>query len=934
MADTKTRVHNLAKELGVPSKAIIDKCRSEGIEIPNHMQVLSAGLEATIREWFSEGAHTTTEEHAERVNLDKVRKPRKKKAAGDESPGGIALAEPPATHEAPPEPPPARPAVEPVVVPPPAVVPPAPVQVAAEAPRVEPAPPVTPIVAPPPPVEWRPAAAAPEPPAPSVAAPAAAPPAAAAVAPTQKAAKAPAPPAEAKPPSAPVRPAGPQNIPRPAQLQGPRVVRMDRPETVSVPRPSGRTGPGYGGPPRGGPSTMSPAEQARRRGLGRGRTAEDEEAARKGPAARSRANPRRSLRDSLPDVNEKIREFTEQDRLERQERLDHAIGRTHRAIEKRAEKAAAARPAARPSKVEITEPVVIKEFCRVTGIRSSQVISRLMAEGIMGVTQNKVIDAEMAQLLALENGIELMVKPAPSPLEALKQARADMERTHLKIRPPIVTILGHVDHGKTSLLDRIRQTNVAAGEAGGITQHIGAYTVKVGDRSVTFLDTPGHAAFTAMRARGAHMTDVAVLVVAADDGVMPQTIEAINHARAAKVPIVVALNKIDLPGVDINKIYGQLAEQQLTPQQWGGDTDVIHTSAATGQGIDELLAHLAAMSDLMELKADATVPASGTVIEAQMLPGMGQVARVMVREGTLRNGSVVVCGPGYGKVRAMRDDKGRRIDKAGPATPVEITGLSDLPAAGDEFFEVDDLQQAKEVAEEVQRQRREAELSRLARATDMSEVFASVGDRLPELNLIVKADVGGSADVLKKQLSEIPSDRVKLNLLHVGVGAVSDGDVMLAAASQALIVGFNVVPDPQVQRLADEHRVQIRTYRVIYELEGDVRQALAGLLPTSERIESRGRAEVREVFNITRVGRIAGCLVRDGVIARNHMVRVLRDNVPIKEKAALASLKRFKEDAREVRAGLECGIRIDGFDDVKPGDVIESYEVVSVAGEL
>jgi len=929
-SEKKVRVHNLAKDLEVDSKAIIAKCKAEGIELPNHMAVLSAGLQATIREWFSEGAHTTTEESTDRVDLPKARKPARKKK---EEPALVTL-EPAAPEEL------AAPAAEPETMPAPA------------APAAEPAPSITA-----------------EAPADAGHAPAAAPAAPShkpeTIPPARVAAKAPPRPGDAHAPAKhsadaargrpattagraaghppqteadKSAPAGPQNIPRPAQLQGPRVVRMDRPDVLPPPRPAARGPGGFG--PRGAPPPPPPIGAPRRRDDGRGRAPGDDEedrsragAEKKVGANRARVNPRRSVRDVQAEIGEKLREWRDRDLLERKERLEQASGRVHRAVEaptKREGGTVARAPATRPTRLEMEEPVVVKEFCRVTGVAFDQILPKLMAQGMIA-SLNKVIDAETAQLLALEFGLELTVKRARTGLDRLREQRTALERKHLASRPPIVTILGHVDHGKTSLLDRIRSTKVAAQEAGGITQHIGAYRVKAGERYVTFLDTPGHAAFTAMRARGANLTDVVVLVVAANDGVMPQTIEAINHARAANVPIVVALNKIDLPGIDLNKVYGQLAEQQLTPQDWGGETDVIKTSANTGEGIAELLEHLAALSELLELKADTKLPAYGAVVEAQMKEGVGPVSRIMVREGTLKNGAVVVCGPAFGKVRSMKDENGKTLTSAGPATPVELSGLSSLPDAGDELFEVDSLQDAKQIADEVQRQRREASLTVTNKPTDLQSLLAVAGEeKIPELNVILKADVQGSADVLRKTLGDIPADEVKLVILHSGVGAVNDGDVALAAASRAIIIAFNVVAEPTTQRAAQEQRVEIRTYRVIYEVEDDLRKALAGLLAPQENMESRGRVEVREVFNIGRVGRVAGCFVRDGIIARSHKVRVLRDSVPVKEGATLSSLKRFKDDVREVRAGLECGVKIEGFDDVKPGDIIEAYEVVKV----
>ncbi len=923
-AKKKLRVSDLAKELGVTSKAVLEKCKAEGLPIEKHMHVLSVGQEETIREWFSEGPHQTAVETAAPVDLAKVKKPskprgsKKKKAAEEAPPPAEPIAEPaPPAAETAQTAPPAVAAEAPSTVPAPAETPPIEVRPAAEAPAAEAAPPESPgqVVeepahAPTGPLE---PPAVEEKPAPAVAASAPAP----------------------EPPPPPTAPAGPQNIPRPAQLRGPTVVRIEKPDYVPRPRPAAR------GPAGGGVVTGPPPEVAGPRRRGQARTKEEEEeeeraAAKRSAAggARARINPRRSARDSAVEFTERLREYRDQDLIDRRERLAQATGRTHRAVETRREGAAPARPAGRREKVRLREPIVLKEFCRQTGIRFDQIVPKLVAQGLVAGL-SKTIDGETAQLLAMEFGVELTVEKALSPLDVLRDKRAQMDRKHVEPRPPVVTILGHVDHGKTSLLDRIRETKVAAGEAGGITQHIGAYRVRVKDRYVTFLDTPGHAAFTAMRARGANLTDVVVLVVAADDGVMPQTVEAINHARAAKVPIVVALNKIDLPGVDVNKIYGQLSEHQLTPQAWGGDTDVIHTSATTGEGIDELLVHLAAMSDLMDLRADTRVPAFGTVIEARMKEGAGAVARVMVREGRLREGAVVVCGPSYGKVRAMTDEVGKRQKSAGPATPVELAGLSAIPAAGDELYEVDTLQEAKAAAEEIQRQRREAELAQLGKPTDLTSLLASAtGEEVPSLNVILKADVQGSVDVLRKTLEDIPRDQVRLNILHSGVGAISDGDVMLAAASKAIVIGFTVIAEPSAQKLAQEHGVELRFYRVIYEVDDDIRKALAGLLAPAESIESRGRAEVRQVFNVGKVGRIAGCFVRDGTVARNHMVRVVRDSVVIKERSALASLRRFKDDVREVRAGLECGMRLDGFDDLKPGDVIESYEVVQVERTL
>lgn len=937
MAEKKRRVHDLAKELQVESKAVIEKCRAEGIEVKNHMHVLSAGLEATIREWFSEGTHSTTLEEASRVDLGivRVKKTRKKQEEGPEG-GAVATVEAPVETRAPttkPAPParqrpeaeagdaaavtmplpPAEAEVtaapipgESVVLPEPLVpadaTPAAPAaNLAAEAPVVE-APPAELPISIEPPVEPPTAApgAPPEPPGPS-------------------------------------RPlvAGPQNIPVPAKLTGPKVVRFDRPEYVDRPRPA-RPGPR---PPAGSTAPPTESEEAARRGRGRpaarGKTAAEEAGTAK------RVHPRRGPRDVQEVVNERLREWRDRDLIERRERLDQASGRGIgglRAIEgKQASRRAGARqaaPTAKKDRVEMSEPIIIKDLSRETGIAWVDIQKRLAQEGILA-NINTAIEGDKAQLIAADYGIELVVAKAKSRVEQLAEEFAVLERKRLERRPPVVTVLGHVDHGKTSLLDRIRQTSVAKGEAGGITQHIGAYRVGVGDKWVTFLDTPGHAAFTAMRARGAHLTDVVVLVVAADDGVMPTTIEAINHARAANTTIVVALNKIDLPH-DINKIYGQLSEHGLTPAgDWGGNTDVMKTSAISGEGIQALLEHLATLSDLMELTADPTVPASGTVVEAERSGAKGCLARVLVQEGTLKTGDIVVCGSGYGRVRSLRDDRGKLVKKAGPATPVEVTGLNDVPGAGDRFFVVEDMRQAKEIAEDTARRIRDRDLIRVTKPTSLESVLASASEgEIPELYVVIRADVQGSVDVLKKALSDLPSDQVKLNILHAGVGTVTESDVVLAQASRAIIVGFHVVPDPSVTRMAEEAGVDIRTYRVIYNLLDDIRKALEGLLAPEEKIELRGRAEVREVFNITRVGKVAGCIVRDGVISRKHVLRVLRDSVVVKDNGLLDSLRHFKDDVKEVKNGLECGIRITDFNDLKPGDVIEAYERTEVAKTL
>ena len=902
----------LSNELGVTSKAIVEKCQLEGVEgITNHMSTVSAGLAETIREWFSGGAHGTAVEEATPVDLQRVQAKRRdrrskaaKAAAEAETVAASAAAEAEALAATP-----QAPAAVPVEE--------APAEVAETA-----MPPTTAAAA----AAVAPELAAAEPTAPPVAAevPAHAAPAAKVARPKAK--------EKAKER---IVPAGPQNVPTPAQMKGPRVIGFAKPDVVERPVPrSARTTP-----PAGGPADLPGSLIPPRKG-GRGKSKTEEDAR----VLRARANPRRS-RESLAEVGERLREWNERDLLERQERLHEATGRgihARRAREKQG--AAPTIIAPRKTKAQVSEPIVLNELCSVTGIGLNQIFPKLKRDHNLIVNRNSVIPTEVAQVLMQEFGIELEVVKPRTQLEVLRDEWQAHERNDLQPRPPVVTMLGHVDHGKTSLLDAIRKTSVAAGEAGGITQHIGAYRVERGDLSVTFLDTPGHEAFTAMRARGANMTDVVVLVVAADDGVMPQTTEAVNHARAAKVPIVVALNKIDLPGVDLNKVYGQLSELGLAPAEWGGETDVIKTSAVTGQGVEELIAHLATLTELLDLKADPTVPAQGAVVEAQMQSAVGPIARLLVREGTLKRGDFVVCGPATGRVRLIRDDKGRSLPSAGPSMPVEVAGLDDVPTAGDLFYCIESLQRAKGIATETAAIRRQEQLVQTRKPRTLDDLFAQrASGKIPELNLIMRADVHGSIDALLKVLNDIPSEQVKLHFLHTGIGSVTEGDVVLAKASDAIVVGFNVSVESGAQKMAEREGVDVRLYRIIYEVADDIRKALEGLLPKERTEELRGRAEVREVFRVSRVGVVAGCFVTEGTIARSNVVRVVRDGsiiMPTADDAkrgrhrTITSLKRFKDDAREVRTSMECGIKVEDFDDVKPGDVIEAYEVVETAGTL
>jgi translation initiation factor IF-2 len=914
----------LSKELGVTSKAIIAKCQREGVEgVTNHMSTVSAGLAETIREWFGEEHHGTAVEEAAPVDLEKARAKRRpsrrkkqvaQKAAAegaDDTATAVAVEEaaPSEVELAPAEPAP-RPAEE--------VTPPA---APTEAPAAAPAPDL--------PVEAEPVAPV-EPPREEPAAP----PSEAPPEQLRPAAKAP----EPEKPAEPVRPAGPQNVPAPAQMKGPQVVGFAKPDPIvrPTPRSSFASSPGTS-------DTGSAPPGSRRGGKPGAKPSLRDDTPTK--RSRQRLSPRRSGA-STADVGERLREWRDRDLLERQERLEAASGRgIHRRAREKQAGPSAPHIAERKTRAEVTEPITLLDLCTASGIGMMQLMPRLSRDHGMGmVNRNTVVPSEIAEMVMLEFGVELVVHKPKTELDRLAEEFARRERKNLQPRPPVVTMLGHVDHGKTSLLDAIRRTAVAESEAGGITQHIGAYQVEHGNLKVTFLDTPGHEAFTAMRARGANMTDVVVLVVAADDGVMPQTVEAINHAKAAKVTIVIALNKIDLPGVDINKVYGRLAELELSPSEWGGETDVVKTSATTGEGVEALIEHLATLSELLDLKADPKVPAQGAVIEAEMKTGIGPLARLLVQEGTLKTGDFLVCGPAAGRIRMMRDDRGRSIKQATPGMPVEVAGLDEVPNAGDKFYQMDSLQRSKQIADEIKDRRRQESLTRLQKPQTLQDILQKreTGE-IPELNLILRADMQGSIDALLQTLNDIPSEEVKLNILHTGIGSVTESDIVLAEASGALVVGFNVTADPGAQRLAESQGVDLRSYRVIYDLVADIRRALEGLLPAIQTEEARGRAEVRDIFRVSKVGMIAGCMVTDGVITRNHRVRVVRDGqivVPTEEDVqrrrhrTIDSLKRFKDDVREVRAGMECGIRVEGFDDVKPGDILESYELIETARTL
>ena len=577
--------------------------------------------------------------------------------------------------------------------------------------------------------------------------------------------------------------------------------------------------------------------------------------------------------------------------------------------------------------VLIPDEITVGQLAERMRRPATEVIKKLMLLGIMA-SVNETIDFDTASLIVEEMGGTFEKEVILTAEDVLFNDEPDTEE-QLKPRSPVVVVMGHVDHGKTSLLDTIRNTNVTDGEFGGITQHIGAHRVRVGDRKITFLDTPGHEAFTAMRARGAMVTDIAILVVAADDGIMPQTIEAINHAKAAEVSIIVAINKIDKEGANPDKVKQELTEHGLVPEEWGGDTICVEVSAKKGTNIDELLEMVLLVADMRELKANPDRAARGTVIESKLDKGRGPVATVLVQNGTLRVGDIVVAGTAVGHVRAMNDDKGRSVKKAGPSIPVEILGLSEVPEGGDLLYAVDDERKAREVVENRKFKEKQSRQQKAA-AISLDNLFEHIEEgKIKDLNIIVKADVQGSVEAVTQSLTRISNDEVRVNVIHGAVGAVTESDVMLASASGAIIVGFNVRPTPGAVTSAENAEVDIRLYRVIYDAIEDIEKALKGMLEPTFREAIIGHAEIRTTFRVSGVGTIGGAYVTDGKIQRNSKVRVVRDGIVIHE-GELGSLKRFKDDAKEVNSGYECGLSIDKFNDIKDGDVVEAYVMEQV----
>ena len=641
----------------------------------------------------------------------------------------------------------------------------------------------------------------------------------------------------------------------------------------------------------------------------------------------SKANRRNNNRRNNNDFNsEKLNDLKGQNRLSNIDMLDYydlSTERGRRSKKKNTKQENRTKQKIfKLTEITIPETITVKDLAAEMKITSSDVIKKLLNLGIMATINNE-LDFDTAYLIAQEYGINATKKNVVTDEDILIDETEDREED-LKPRPPVIVVMGHVDHGKTSLLDAIRSTNVIEGESGGITQHIGAYQVKINDRDITFLDTPGHEAFTAMRARGAMITDIAILVVAANDGVMPQTVEAINHAKAANIPIIVAVNKMDLPDANFEKVQQELMQYELVPEAWGGDTIYVPISAKKKEGIDNLLEMVLLEADVLELKANPTKQAKGTVIEAKLDKSRGPVATVLVQRGTLDVGDTIIVGSSIGRIRTMLNDKGKKVKTAGPSTPVEITGLASVPESGDTFYEVKDERTAKHLIEKRKYEKHQKEIG-ANKVVTLDDLFSKIeNENLKQLNLIVKADVQGSVEALKQSLEKLSNDEVKVKVIHSNVGGVTESDVTLAKVSGAIIIAFNVRPEVIAKSIADKEGVEIKQYAVIYDAINDVEAAIKGMLDPVYKEVVIGTAEIRQIFKVSNVGTIAGTYVLTGKVARNAGIRVIRDNIVIHD-GKLISLKRFKDDVKEVDKGYECGLQIEGFNDIKEGDQLEVY---------
>ncbi|MBO6938925.1 MAG: translation initiation factor IF-2 [Deltaproteobacteria bacterium] len=895
---SKVRVYEVARELGVENRELIQRIAALGIQVRNHMSVLETAEVERVKRALQKDRERDTVETQIRPTVTRRRVRRKKKteeapeeqaaAAVDEE---LAAARPPQRRAAEPTP---------EVAPEP---PKAPEPVAEAAPEPEKAPEPTPE-----PVE---AKAAPEP------------------------EKAPEPVAEAAPEPAPepVVEAKQEPEPKPeepeerdpsqgaGQLVREKVSTKIEPAAKRVPKPPPATEP----PP--------PAERFDHAPLPPGVVS-------RGGASAPSAGARLTEED-----RKRIVEQHKQNRpppRRREIRGRASIGPTGRPQGRPQRRRRD--PSRKPKQTEITVPSAIKRKIRIEdqiqlqtlaqrmSLKATDLLMKLMQMGVGGVHINSTLDADTAMIIADEFNYEVE-NVARSKEEIVGDARGDFENLEedRAIRPPIVTIMGHVDHGKTSLLDKIREANVAEGEAGGITQHISAFRVNTERGTVVFLDTPGHQAFTEMRARGAQATDVVILVAAADDGVMPQTREAVSHSQAAEVPIIVAVNKIDRPDAAPDKVMNELAALGLTPEDWGGDTIYVPTSALTGQGIDQLLESVLVTAEVLELESNANIPAEGVVLEAKLDRGRGVVANVLIRDGSLEAGDYVVAGTAWGRVRAMTDDRGQTLKIAGPATPIEVLGLDELPEAGDKLYKVTDAKKAQEVSEA---NKEKAKAPKVAQPRTLEQIQAMMqSGEQHELKLVVKADVQGSLEALNGSLEDLATEKVRVSVIHSGVGGITERDVMLASASDGIIIGFNVRPMGKANSMAKKEGVDIRPYSVIYEVLDDVKAAMAGLLAPKLVEKDVGQAEVRETFGIPKIGTIAGCMVTDGKMLRSGQARLVRDGV-IVWTGKMGSLRRFKDNVAEVPNGMECGIGLEGYNDVKIGDMIECFEIEEVAATL
>jgi translation initiation factor IF-2 len=901
---SKTRIHDLAAEFAVPTEQLLKLLADMDIHVRSHLSALDAGQVALVRaRWEREKRKRTEPSTTRRRRTTKKKTTRKKAATAEEKPAEkrpkrrrrtAAEIEAKAEEQAADEAQRAADVIEPIV-----------------APKAEPAEPK-------PSLEERAAAlfvqdeTPPPEPEPEIAA--------ADVVEDTEAAPEPPPPAEepepavaAEEPPAPLLPEGLRPTPVTSGLR-----------PVASAAPKGRA-----------PSKAAPPPRA---------------AARPAASAPPRPDPKEAARRGAPERDRKKRKKTKRTQVD-QQAVQANISRTLASLRGPGQKKSPRRRGDEPTfreiqeqrlaeekerektLVRVNEYVTVSELAERLSVNPTEIVSFCFKELGMMVTVNQRLDFDQIEIIASEFDFEAVREAEYSPESVAEEPEDKPE--DLQSRPPVVTVMGHVDHGKTSLLDYIRKTNVIAGESGGITQHIGAYHVKVGEgRVITFLDTPGHEAFTAMRARGAQVTDIVVLVVAADDQVMPQTVEAISHAKNAGVPMVVAINKIDLPSADVEKVKQGLLQHEVILEDFGGETISSAISAKTGDGVDELLEKILLQADMLDKKANADKAASGIVVESTLDPGKGPVATILVQQGTLQQGDNFICGHLAGKVRALFDERGGKVKAAGPSIPVQVLGFNEVPVAGDPLTVVANATEARDIAQKRQRLHREAAHRRTSRGVSLEDLSKQLeAGKVQALKIIIKADQGGPAEALADAFANLSTDEVQVEVIHRGIGAVSESDVLFAKASDAIIVGFHVRPDANARSAIEREQVDVRSYRVIYEAVEDVRSALEGLLTPEQREVVLGDAEVLQTFKISSIGVIAGCVVRNGVIKRNAKIRLTRDGVVVYD-GALASLKRFKEDVREVKDGLECGMSIENFNDIKVGDLFEAYTVEEIARTL